>query len=372
MPKILHLAKYYYPERGGIETVVKNLAEYSASHGYSVTVLCFSHKNQFEQISKLRIIRTRQQIKFKSQPLSLIYFVQGIILSWKADIIHLHAPNFLSYFILLFVKNKNNIIIHWHSDVLTQKVNLLLKYIETIALNRSTSVICTSQEYSKTSKTLSPFVKKITIIPIGIEVQTITYSKTNKTEELDQLIAGRTIILSVGRLVPYKGFKYLIEASNNFDNDVVTLIVGNGPEFRNLQSQIFAANLSDKVILLGSVSDEELQYLYKRAHVFCLPSINRAEAFGVVLIEAMSHKLPLVSFNIPGSGVTSLNKDFYNGRIAELYNSTSLYSCLQYLVSNVEQRTQFGNNSYFDFSSFYTNNVSCEKTTQLYMSLLTS
>jgi glycosyltransferase involved in cell wall biosynthesis len=371
MLNILHLGKYYYPAKGGIETVVKNLAEYSARQGNFVTVLCFSQVNGVEHISNVKIVKSRQLLKLNSQPISFVYFFQGIYQSWKADIIHVHTPNFLALFILIFLKSKSNIIIHWHSDVIIPKVNPLLKCIEELALKKSNRIICTSMEYAQTSRPLSPFFEKITIIPIGIEEPNTITMENNQFQDLETIIAERSVILSVGRLVPYKGFKYLIEASKHFQKDIVTIIVGSGPEYESLQCQIDESNLSNNVILTGQLSDERLKYLYTRAKIFCLPSINRSEAFGVVLIEAMSYKLPLVTFDIPGSGVTSLNKDYYNGRIAKLNNSKSLYSCLNYLVNHVDKRIQYGKNSFFDFSTLYTNNKSCERTNKLYESLLT-
>ena len=99
---------------------------------------------------------------------------------------------------------------------------------------------------------------------------------------------GKKLIFSVGRLVGYKGHKYLIDSAKYLPEDYVILIGGNGPLFNTMQQQIEEENLNDKVVLLGRLSDEELADYYGACDLFCLSSIWKTEAFGMVQIEAMS------------------------------------------------------------------------------------
>jgi glycosyltransferase involved in cell wall biosynthesis len=127
------------------------------------------------------------------------------------------------------------------------------------------------------------------------------------------MITGKKLVLAVCRLVPYKGFDVLVEATRNLRDDAVVVIVGDGPLRQSLQAAIDEGGLSQRVCLAGRLSDAALHALFARASVYCLPSVHRAEAFGVVLLEAMSYGLPIVATNIPGSGVPWVNQHGVTG-----------------------------------------------------------
>jgi glycosyltransferase involved in cell wall biosynthesis len=61
--------------------------------------------------------------------------------------------------------------------------------------------------------------------------------------------------------------------------------------------------LEDRVSLRGDIDDETLRGLYATSHCLCLPSLERTEAFGMVLLEAMHYGLPIVASDVKGSGV---------------------------------------------------------------------
>lgn len=116
----------------------------------------------------------------------------------------------------------------------------------------------------------------------------------------------RKIVLSIGRLVEYKGFEYLIEDEKYLDNEFLILIAGGGPLFKRLKRKVENLNLQDKVMLLRRVDD--ITQLLKRCDVFCLPSVLRTEAFGLVLVEALYFGKPLVTTDVKGSGMSYVNK----------------------------------------------------------------
>ena len=80
------------------------------------------------------------------------------------------------------------------------------------------------------SKNLNSFEGKCTVIPCCVQTERITVTPEieRRAEEIRQEYAGKTLSFSVGRLVPYKGFKYLLEASEYLDNDFAVLIAGEG------------------------------------------------------------------------------------------------------------------------------------------------
>ena len=173
------------------------------------------------------------------------------------------------------------------------------------------------------------------MIPLGVEDSSSQKVPTAEDipPDLEYLIGTRRVILAVGRLVEYKGFSVLIEASEKLPSDVIIIVVGSGPLKNQLEVQA-ELGVDQKIFFLGHQSDKILHFLFNKAELFCLPSIDRAEAFGVVLIQAMSFGLPIVTTEIPGSGVPWVNMHDATGLNVPVGDSSALAkACCQILNS---------------------------------------
>lgn len=131
---------------------------------------------------------------------------------------------------------------------------------------------------------------------------------------------GRRLFLAVGRLsYLHKGFDILIEAFHLFakeDSDWSLCIVGEGPEKANLQEMISNYNLSNRITIHPFT--KHIQEYYSRASVFVLSS--RWEGLPLVLMEAMSHGLPIISSDLPTCNeiMGDFGIYFKNGNAADL------------------------------------------------------
>jgi glycosyltransferase involved in cell wall biosynthesis len=338
--KIVHFGKYYFPENGGVESVTSTLAEAAALNAYSVEVVCFGNlvKDVSEEIIEgVNVFRCPVAAIISSQPLGCRYFFTSIKRSKFADVVHLHLPNYLAMLSAFFIPKKTKLIIHWHSDVINKGlIAFLLSPIEYFCLQRADLVIATSENYANYSRPLDRFKDKVKVVPIGIEDKSIIKQSvlSEVSPSLFHLINSKKVILSVGRLVPYKGFEVLINASKEIDVNAIVLIVGTGPLEKKLSDLVKMNKLEKKVYLLGNVSDGLLNALFRSADIFCLPSINRSEAFGVVLLEAMSYSLPIVSTNIEGSGVAWVNHDGFTGFNVPVNESNKIASACNLILRN--------------------------------------
>lgn len=320
MKKIVHFGKFYYPDAGGIENVTASLAKGAVQSGYNVSVVCFMHgfANLVEVKDGVKLIRAPTTAVIASQPLSWRY----LKLCWSegrdADLIHLHLPNMLAAVSYLILSKRIPLIVHWHSDVIQKGIlGTLLRPLEKAILRRADYIVATSKIYADASSTLEPYANKITIVPIGVpDVDVELNSEADSTASLDALllkIGNRRLILSVGRLVPYKGIEVLIRSAVTLQDNCVVVIVGGGALENPLKLLINDLGVSDKVYLAGRIPDSTLHSLFSRAAIYCMPSNSRAEAFGVVLLEAMAHGVPVVATNIPGSGVSWVNQHDVSG-----------------------------------------------------------
>jgi glycosyltransferase involved in cell wall biosynthesis len=120
---------------------------------------------------------------------------------------------------------------------------------------------------------------------------------TNPVTRAD-LAAREKLVLSVGRLVPTKRFDLLIKGFAKLpDEDARLIILGEGPERDNLQALIDQLGLSERVQLPGYTTDTAS--FYAKARCFALTSPK--ESFGLVLVEALSHGVPVVSTDNGGA-----------------------------------------------------------------------
>jgi glycosyltransferase involved in cell wall biosynthesis len=317
MARIVHWGKYYPPDMGGIESVTASLARGAAEAGHHVSVVCFDRRNvPFEdRDGAVRVLRAPIEIYKASQPLGWRYLRTLLSEARRADIVHLHAPNMLAALATLALPRRVQLLVHWHSDVVGKgHLHTLLKPTESAMLRRADCIMCTSQPYADASEALRRYQSKLVIAPIGVPgAGDNRHDGSNIPPSIDQFIAGRHLIIAVGRLVPYKGFSVLVRAAGLLAPNCAVVIVGDGPLREALQREIKNAAVQDRVMLAGRLGAEALDALLRRAKAFCLPSVERAEAFGVAIVEAMSYGLPVVATQIKGSGVPWVNQQGESG-----------------------------------------------------------
>lgn len=142
-------------------------------------------------------------------------------------------------------------------------------------------------------------------------------------------------ILCVGRLVPEKGQRRLVEAVGALREsgyDVRLTMVGDGPSRASLEKLIEGLKLGDMVELAGVVGQDSISSYYQSADVFCLPS--SAEGVPVVLMEAMALGVPVISTKI--AGIPELIEDGINGRLIVAGDDRALVGALAEVASHPE------------------------------------
>lgn len=298
--KILQLGKFH-PIRGGVEKVMLDLTTGLSARGISCDMLCAATRGSYtiRLNDRARIIAVRSLANVKATMMSPAMIVRLRRICRQYDIIHIHHP-----------------------DPMAALALRLIKPLQTWLLKRADVIVTTSPPYLEQSPWLAPYRDKCQCVPIGI--LPVDDADQRAIDKLRKSVGGRKVVFSMGRLVGYKGFEYLIDAAALLPDDHIVVIGGTGPLRDQLQARIEAAGLTEKVRLLGFVPEEALPVYYRAASLFCMSSVERTEAFGVVLIEAMSCGTPIVATRIPGSGVPWVNADGISGRNAEPRDARSL------------------------------------------------
>ncbi len=154
---------------------------------------------------------------------------------------------------------------------------------------------------------------------------------------------GKKIVLFVGALEKRKGVEFLIRSFPMVKEKIPAtklVIVGNGSERTYLQNLASTLGIEDDVSFVGRINDDELDFIYERSNVFVLPSMY--ESFGLVLLEAMSHRKPVVTTRI--MGVTELVTAGFNGLLVEPRNAQQLAEAIVKVLSEESYAIQLGKN----------------------------
>ncbi|MBW3084580.1 D-inositol-3-phosphate glycosyltransferase [Austwickia sp. TVS 96-490-7B] len=152
---------------------------------------------------------------------------------------------------------------------------------------------------------------------------------------------GPVRLITVGRLVPLKGFPILVEAVSLLQSRGIAVqvrIIGDGEERADLQHRIDQAGLQGLVELVGPVGQDDLPAHYHWADVFVLPSF--IEGLPVVLMEAMATELPAVASGI--TGIPELVVDQVNGLLVRPGRADQLADAIAQLAADQSLRTRMG------------------------------
>jgi glycosyltransferase involved in cell wall biosynthesis len=347
--RILHVGKYYPPVPGGMERFLGDLVEAQRAAGHDVTVLVHEEPRSDRSDDPPWILRCPVWMRLIFAPLSpqFYFWLRRIVRRFRPDVIHFHVPN-LSAFWALLLPGTRDIpwVLHWQSDVVpsARKLALRLAYphyriFERALLERADAVVVSSPQYLAGSKALAPWADKCHVIPLAIDPARLP---DVTTEAAEGAWTGRGLrILAVGRLTYYKGFETLIRAVAGM-NDAELLIVGDGEERPQLLRAWRGAGEPAWIKLQGRIDDAALTRLMASCDVFCLPSLERTESFGIVLLEAMRYAKPLVTSDLRDSGMTYVVRNGQNGLLVPAENAAALRSALSRLAANPGERRMLG------------------------------
>lgn len=336
--RVLHIGKFYPPSRGGIESLMEQTLLGLRDQGASVSGYVFN-EGDTETVVEFRdgILITRFGCVFDIAGSPINFTLARHIINSNADIVHLHWPNPSALLAFLASGSRAKLVFAHHSDIIRQKfLGLMFAPFLIAGLRRASSILVTSRAMVDASTYLRPFRHKCVRIPYGIDVASPSIAQVVESEEIRRRFPG-PIILGVGRLVYYKGFKYLIQAMR--DIDATLLIVGDGPLRSELCNLANETGIFGKVHLLGKLDDVRPYYL--AADVFALPSVARSEGFGIVQLEAMADSIPVVNTRL-SSTVPYVSLNEKTGFTVSPSDVNSMALALRKLLGNSKLNKQFG------------------------------
>ncbi len=313
---------------------------------------------------------------FLNKILAVFYLIAGTLAIARLcrrerfDIIHIHWP--LPHFLFGYVAAKicrAPTIISFHGAELMavrNKFKILRPFLRW-AIKRADRITANSTHTVRAIQEILNRPVKIVPFGAGLPAPENTPAPPPAGKEKQ--------ILFVGRLVERKGVRYLIEASRILKNKlpVKVHIVGSGPEMPVLKELSRELGVEDTVVFHGQVSTAELQTRYRQCDLFVLPAVIDAkgdtEGLGVVIIEAMTYKKPVVASAV--GGITDLVINEKTGIAVPPGNSEELARAMERVLTDPQLARSLAEAGYRHIQENYSWDAIIRRLLHLYHELLT-
>lgn len=303
--RVLHVGKYLPPHPGGMERFLDDLIRAQAEQGLAPAAVF--HRMRGGTGSQLQVplypVPVLGETMFVPLSPGFPAALARAIREHRPHLLHLHVPN-LSAFSALALPAARRLpwVLQWQADVPrdmphagVRALRRLYGLPERALLRRSRAVVLSTPHYLESSSVLQDFRARCRVIPLGMPDTALPPSRRPPDDR-------HLRVLAVGRLTYYKGFEVLLRALARVPQAELDLI-GGGEGEAGLRALAVELGLGERLRLLGRVDDAALAQAYADCDVFCLPSLDRAESFGLVLLEAMRASRAVVASRITGSGV---------------------------------------------------------------------
>ena len=359
MKKILQISNYYYPHFGGIEQVARDISNALKNDSkFEQMVICFNedsadgnhvcHRKEtiHDIVDGVKVVKCGCFAKVSSQSLSMTFGreLKAIMNTFEPDVVIFHYPNpFQAYYLLKYRKRNFKLVLYWHLDITKQKILKHLFHHQNLSLiDRMQCVLGATPMHVDKSEFTRKFGSKKKVLPYMIDTEKLALSDEEKvlSREIRSKYGDSVVGFFIGRHVPYKGLKYLVEASRELQGENVKfLIAGEGELTDELKTE---ARGDNKIEFLGRISDSEKRAYYDACDFISFPSVTRNEGFGLALAEGMYYGKPAVTFYIYGSGVNYVNLNGVTGIECPNADSHAFAEAVKKLAADAELRHKMG------------------------------
>jgi rhamnosyl/mannosyltransferase len=288
----------------------------------------------------------------------------------KCDILALHAPFPLNDIGLsLGVPDDVAVISHWHAEIIGRSAIMpaVAPFIRR-TLRRADRIVVSDPSIIDRSPLVAEHAAKCVVIPFGVDID---YWAALDDRQRREVAALRTrhprLIVSTGRLVPYKGYPVLLEAMKSVDGELI--IIGDGADRERLQDLAKANGVADRVTFKGFLSRDEIKLHFHAAKVFALASISSAEAFGIVQIEAMACGVPVVNTRLP-TAVPNIARHGIEGLTVTPGDAGQLADALNQLLCDMAKAAAMGAAARKRCEAEYSRAVFLSRVRKVYMEAL--
>lgn len=354
-PKLLNIliaTGIYPPEIGGPATYSKLIGEKLSQRGHKVRILTYSNQN----IKDGKLVVTGVSKKLPVAIRHLAYFLQVLKLGRNSDLIYMQdsvSVGLPATLANIFLKKKLALKVvgdyAWEQaeqvPELKDKMPLLDSFYPFLNENYPLKIQILEKIQNwvarRAEKIITPsfYLKKVLINgwKINPEKIKVVYNSFD-IKELgirNKELGNKFKILSIGRLMPWKGFDTLIDIVKDIPN-VDLEIIGDGPEYKNYESRIMNHELQNRIKLLGRLSHDEVIDRMQKADLFILNTAY--EGLSHVILEAMACGTP-IAVSRAGGNTELIGENEERGELFEYNNKEQIKEIICRTVSSTTSYT---------------------------------
>jgi len=365
--KILHIIEQLY--LGGAEKDLINKANYLADY-YDINnyIFCFFRKGPLANSLNEKITLIYRNYSHKLYAvIKEAFLLEKIINNIKPDIIHSHLFSAELIIALYKIITRNNIPCISSVQSLVQHIKRTSKPIKKIsdifARKYYNKIIACSNAVKNELLANKYRADKIEVIYNAVYIEEYSRLHIKSTNSLP----NTPIIGFIGRLEPYKGVETLIKSipflKNKFDSFQVW-IIGDGHQKQYLEQLSIKLNLTDKILFYGA--QLSIESFLKKFSLLVVPSLS--EALGIIALEGLAAKLPVIASNI--DGLVEIIKDNITGFLVPPNDPKALADKITFVIENYQFAQQIANQGYLFCKQNFDIKILAEKLYLLYKSLV--
>ena len=286
--------------------------------------------------------------------LLLLRYISHVVKEIRPELVYI-TPNaggkafFKDFIVVQMLKSMGcKIIAHYHNKGVSAYQS---KWIYNFFYKRFFSNLKVILLAENLYKDIAKYVKRedVYICPNGIPSSCKEEMEARRNNVIPHLLFLSNLLISKGVIVLLDALKILKEKEYTF---VCQFIGGETAEINAVQffEEVNKRELSDLVTYVGRKVREEKEAFFRQADIFVFPTYY--ETFGLVNLEAMEYKLPVISTN--EGGIPDIVKDGENGLICEKQNPVSLADCIAKLLDDEELRVKMGSAGHEKFCREFT------------------
>lgn len=355
--KVIFVAPYFKPYTGGLENYVANIEQGLRNQNWETVVVTTNDSGkpyQEEVIDGTRVYRLPVWFKISNTPVNpfWLFSLKKIFRKENPDIINAHAPVPFIADMAALAAGKFPFVLTYHAGTMLKGRFLLDLVIGTyentllqITALRARAIICPSQFVINTI--LKRFRDKSFVVSPGVD--------TSIFKPSDDVVSDTKSVLFISRfsnMYKMKGLFNLIEAMKQLP-DITLKVVG----------ESVSVNIKNIEFLGTKVIRETIEEIQKSS-LLTLPSLAHAESFGMVLIEAMACKKPVIGTRI--GGIPEVINDGIDGLLVNPGDIDALARAIRHLVDDKNFSQQLATNGYNKAMSEYNWEQKSIKTLQIF------
>lgn len=380
--RILMLAWEYPPMMvGGLGRHVYELSRALARNGHEVHVITVHDKPQifYEKIKAVHVHRVVRNLYDKNQFYEWVNHFNEEMIKYALQLCErysfhvVHAHDWLVAKCAIELQRKKGLAIvatihateHGRNNGIHTPLqhNIHMKEKE-LAKTSQFIIVCSQFMKDEVVKVLEMDDEKVTVLPNGID-EHFFHETAPMYKGIEDQLEQHFVVFSIGRIVSEKGFYTIIEVAphlTSFYPNLLFIIAGKGPMLEQYRAIVKERGLQDHVVFCGYISEEEQRAFLQSCDVLLIPSLY--EPFGIVALEGMLAKKPVIVSNI--GGLREIIIDGINGFHIEAGCPYSLSHQLTYVIEEYEFAYEIAQKGYKDVLTHYNWNKIAQSTVQVY------